>query len=225
MNRGIKFALSENLYLKDPQESNYGKRLLSHSIELMDDIGFEAFTFKKLAIEMKSVEASIYRYFENKHKLLTYLSCWYWEWVHYLIDIHTLNIEDPKSRLKQSINQLLNASRQSNMTAYINENLLHRLLVVEGVKTFHHHGVDDENDQGIFNSRRNLIKKIAQLIEAINPRFTYSRTLSSTLVDMAVNQIYYAEHFPRLTSLTNDEEKLIQLEEIMNHLTFSCIER
>lgn len=106
------------------------------------------------------------------------------------------------------------------MTACINQNLLYRLLVVEGVKTFNHHGVDDEINQGIFNSHRNLIKKIAQLIEAINLRFTYSRTLSSTLV-MAVNQIYDQEHFPRLTSLTNDKEKLIQLEEIMNHLTCS----
>lgn len=225
MTRGIKFVLSKHLYLKDPQESKYGKRLLMHSIELMDQIGLESFTFKKLALEMQSVEASIYRYFENKHKLLIYLSCWYWEWMHYLIDINTLNITDPEEQLRLSIHQLLNASNQSNMTEYINENLLHKLLVVEGVKTFHHHDIDDKNDQGIFKSRTDLVQKIAQIVDGITSDFNYSRTLASTIVDMAVNQIYYSEHLPQLSSLENSDSKLIQLEEIINHLTFSCIKQ
>ena len=49
---------------------------------------------------MKSTEASIYRYFENKHFLLIYLVSLYWEWVNYLIDIHVMNIRDPKQKLK-----------------------------------------------------------------------------------------------------------------------------
>lgn len=223
MNRGIKFSFSDRLYIKDPQETKFGKRLLSHSVELMDQLGFEAFTFKKLAIDMKSAEASIYRYFENKHKLLVFLSCWYWEWVHYLIDIHTLNIKSPQEQLRLTIHQLLHASQQSNMTEYINENLLHKLLVVEGVKAFHHHDIDDENSQGVFKSRKNLVEKIAQIITEIDEQFTYARTLASTMVDMADNQIYYVEHFPKLSSLTNTDDKLTQLEIIINHLAFSSI--
>ena len=105
MSRGIQFNLTENLYLKDPQNTAYGQRLLQNTVELMAQIGFESFTFKKLGNRMKSTETSVYRYFENKHKLLTYICCWYWEWVHYLIDIHTLNVNDPEEVLKIMILQ------------------------------------------------------------------------------------------------------------------------
>lgn len=223
MHRGIKFDFSDQIYLKDPQETKFGKKLLKHAVELMAQLGFEAFTFKKLAVEMQSAEASIYRYFENKHKLLLFLSCWYWEWVHYLIDINTLNIIHPEQRLRLTVHQLLHASKQSNMTEYVNENLLHKLLVVEGVKAIHNHDVDDENNQGVFKSRKNLVDKICQIINEINPQFEYSRTLASTMVDMAHNQIYYAEHLPRLSSIDNNDQKLIQLESIINHLAFSSI--
>jgi AcrR family transcriptional regulator len=223
MNRGIQFTLSSNLFLKDPQQSDFGRRILSHAVDLMASVGFEAFNFKKLAIEMNSAEASIYRYFENKHKLLVYLSCWYWEWVHYLIDINTLNIEDPVKRLRLTIHQLLHASQQSNMTDYINENRLHQLLVVEGVKAIHHSDVDDENDQGVFKSRSNLVEKIVDMIRAINHQFDYPKTLASTMVDMVDNQIYYAEHLPKLSSLKSDNTKLEQLEDIINHMAFACL--
>jgi AcrR family transcriptional regulator len=223
MIKGIKFSFSNHLYVKDPQETKYGKRLLSHTVELMAQIGFEAFTFRKLAVEMKSAEASIYRYFENKHQLLVFLSCWYWEWVHYLIHIHTLNIKSPEEQLKLTIHQLLHASEQSNMTEYINENLLHKLLVVEGVKAIHHHDVDDKNSHGMFKSRKELVDKIAQILLEINSQFTYAITLATTMVDMADNQIYYVEHLPKLSSLKNTDDKLNQLERIMNHLAFSSI--
>jgi len=84
--------LNDNLYLRDPQNINLGKRIIQYSIILIDEIGFEAFNFKKLAKRIKSTEASVYRYFENKHKLLVYLLCWYWEWMKFRIDFNTMNI-------------------------------------------------------------------------------------------------------------------------------------
>ena len=91
----IKMSLNKGLYLKEPQDSGLGRNIIKHSILLIDEIGFESFNFKKLAIRIKSTEASIYRYFENKHLLLLYLVSWYWEWVGYLININTMNIDDP----------------------------------------------------------------------------------------------------------------------------------
>ena len=96
----IQVSLNPGLYLKDPQESDLGKRIIQHSILLMEELGFEQFNFKKLAEAMGSTEASIYRYFENKHKLLTYLVSWYWEWLRYMIEIKTFNVEDPKKKLE-----------------------------------------------------------------------------------------------------------------------------
>ncbi len=222
MTRGIQFTFSEHLFIKDPQHTAFGKKLLEHSVILMADLGFESFTFKKLAKFMKSAEASVYRYFENKHKLLIYLNCWYWEWVHYLIDLHTMNVTDPDERLKIAIHELLNASNQSSMTACINESLLHEIVVIEGVKAFHFHEVDEENDHGVFRSQKDLVEKIANLILAVQPSFKYSRSLASTISNMAHNQIYYATHLPRLSSITGDH-KLDQIEEMINQFAFAIL--
>ena len=99
----IKFNLNKRLFLKDPQDSELGKKMIEHSIILFDKLGFEAFTFKKLAKAINSTEKSIYRYFENKHFMLLFLSSWYWEWVKYLIEINSRNIDDPERKLKIAI--------------------------------------------------------------------------------------------------------------------------
>jgi len=69
----ITIAINDSIYLRDPLKTSLGKRIIKNSILLIDDIGFEEFNFKKLAVFMNSTEASVYRYFENKYKLLTYL--------------------------------------------------------------------------------------------------------------------------------------------------------
>jgi hypothetical protein len=61
----IQMKLNEKLYLRDPQHTKLGRRIIQYSILLIDEIGFEAFTFKKLADRISSTEASVYRYFET----------------------------------------------------------------------------------------------------------------------------------------------------------------
>ena len=89
----IKISVPENIYIKDPESSELGKRIVKHSILLINDIGFDAFTFKKLGEKIGSNESSIYRYFESKHKLLLYLSSWYWAWIEYqlVFETHSIN--------------------------------------------------------------------------------------------------------------------------------------
>jgi AcrR family transcriptional regulator len=43
---------------------------VKNGLILINKIGFEEFTFKKLSIEISTTEASIYRYFENKHQII-----------------------------------------------------------------------------------------------------------------------------------------------------------
>jgi AcrR family transcriptional regulator len=74
----VSIKVNENVYLKNPENSDLGRKILSSSIDLIDDIGFEKFTFGKLAKLIKTSEASIYRYFDSKHKLLLYFASWYW---------------------------------------------------------------------------------------------------------------------------------------------------
>ncbi len=189
---GIKISLNDKLYLRDPQETTLGRRLIKEGILLIDEIGFEAFNFKKLATAMSSTEASVYRYFENKHFLLLYLVSWYWEWVNYLIDISIMNIEDPKRRLKIVIETIVYASKDNPSIDYVNESVLHRLIIAEGTKAYHTKAVDKENTEGFFINYKSLSSKIADVITEVNPKFPYPNTLASNLFEMANNHIYPA---------------------------------
>lgn len=197
----IKFELNASLYNRDPQETELGKKIIEHSILMIDEIGFEAFTFKKLANRIESAEKSIYRYFENKHLLLLFLTSWYWEWVHYLILINIKNIDDPKKKLNIAIENLVNATSENPMNKYINENILHKVVIKEGGKAYHINQIDEENKAGMFYSYKALVKVLSNIISEIKPTFLYSISLASNLFEMSNNQIYFAEHLPKLTSL------------------------
>lgn len=197
----IKFEINDSMFNRDPQETELGKKIMEHSILLIDEIGFESFTFKKLATKIGSAEKSIYRYFDNKHLLLLFLTSWYWEWVRYLIYINIKNVDDPKRKLEIAIINLVEATSENPMNKYINENALHQVVIKEGGKAYHVIDIDEENKAGLFYSYKTLVKLVGSFITEINPDFAYSTSLASNLFEMANNQIYFAEHLPKLTSL------------------------
>ena len=130
----FKIVVQESIYNKDPESSDLGKRIVKHSIELIDKIGFDCFTFKKLGEEIGSNESSIYRYFENKHKLLIYLSSWYWAWLEYQLVIETHSIQNPIDKLKKSIEITTKTTEEDSKYTHINEVLLNRIIIEENSK-------------------------------------------------------------------------------------------
>ena len=220
---GIKITLNKKLYLRDPQDSSLGKRIIKHSILLIDEIGFESFNFKKLAIQMESTEASVYRYFENKHMLLIYLVSWYWEWVSYLIDINTLNIESPQRRLKVIIKTLVFASKDNPSIDYVNESVLHKLIIAEGTKAYNTKEVDKDNTEGFFINYKKLSSKVAGVISEVNSEFPYPHALASNLFEMANNHIYFAQHLPRLTDVKVNGENFNEVEKMLEYFAFKLL--
>jgi hypothetical protein len=91
----LTIRINQQIYLKDPESSELGRKIISGSIDLIEQDGFEAFTFRKLAVYIGSTEASVYRYFENKHKILLYITSWYWGWLQYQVWINTMNLDSP----------------------------------------------------------------------------------------------------------------------------------
>ena len=217
MNIEIKISLNNGLYLKEPQDSKLGRKIIQHSILLIDEIGFEAFTFKKLAKEIQSTEASIYRYFENKHLLLIFLVNWYWEWVSYLIRFNTMNIKDPQERLQIIIHSFVFASIENPGVPYVNESKLHNIVICEGMKAYHTKKVDDENSKGFFKSYKDLAKSISIVIKEINPQFKYPFSLATNLFEMSNNQVYFAKHLPRLTDISIKNDNVNDVEVMLNY--------
>lgn len=199
----IKMKLNEKLYLRDPQETKLGRNIIQDSILMIDQMGFEDFTFKKLAERIDSTEASIYRYFENKHRLLLFLLSWYWEWLKYCIDLKILNIEDPRRRLRIALETLVDASHHDDpSTEHVNEAVLHRIVIAESAKGYYTKQVDTENEQGLFLNYKELCKSLQSMIVEINPNFPYPRALASTLMEMAKSHVYFSEHLPSLTDIS-----------------------
>lgn len=213
---GVMFIVTESsipagLYLKNPLQSNLGKKIISHSIILLDEIGFESFTFKKLAKAMGSNETSLYRYFENKHMLLLFLVVWYWNWVSYLIDYNTKNIDNPGHKLDLIIDNIVDATKENPSVEFVNEKILHRIMITESSKAYHTKNIDDENKDGFYSSYKSLIQKIADVILEIDSSFPYPHSFASNLFEMANNEIYFAEHLPRLTDITVEDENYDQV--------------
>lgn len=203
----ITFKLSDRLYLKDPERSDLGLRIIRESILLMDKIGFDDFTFKKLADEIGSTEASVYRYFENKHRLLVYLIDWYWTWLDYRIEYSVSNIQDPLEKLKKALRLLTEENKvDSNIPPHVDEPALQRIVTAEFEKTYLTKYVDDDNKEGLFLPYKMLCRRIATILTELNPQYRYPHTLVSTVLLSINHQLYYAKHLPSLTDILHDRE-------------------
>ncbi len=222
----VKINVPDNIYKRDPEQTELGRKIISQSIRLIDDLGFEAFTFKKLAKQISSTEASIYRYFENKHNLLVYLVSWYWSWLEYQIDYQTNNIEDPVKKLKIAIQIVAETFKRESIFSHIDEQALHRIVISESPKAYYTKSVDTENQYGFFRSYKSLCKKISAIMLEVKPDYPFAHALSSTVLESAHQQIFFSLHLPSLTELeVKTKEDYVKVVEYLNHLVFRQLEK
>jgi AcrR family transcriptional regulator len=205
----LKLQIPEKLFVKDPDSSELGKRILTHSIILIESLGFENFTFKKLGSEIGSPESTIYRYFENKHKLLLYLSSWYWGWLEYKVVFATANIESPEKQLENAICAICETVKQDQNFSHINEDLLQRIVISESSKAFLTKEVEQENKDGFFISYKNLIERIVRIVQTINPQYPHPKTLASTLLETHHMQKFFGNHMPSITDIGKNDDQVI----------------
>lgn len=220
----LQIEMNDALYLRNPEGTELGKKIIKYSIELIHKNGFESFTFKKLAEEINTTEAGVYRYFENKHKLLVYLAAWYWSWISYQIKYHTNNITDAEQKLKRVIKLLAKAVEDDEKTNYVDESRLHEIIISEGSKAYLTKQVEEDNKQQFFKPYKDLCANIGEIISAYNPKYKYPKSLASTIVEMAHFQNFFMYHLPSLTDfgMKKEENEII---DYLNDLVFSSLDR
>lgn len=196
----IIISVNDKLYVKNPETSDLGKKIIEQSILLIDDIGFENFTFKKLGEKINSNESSIYRYFESKHKLMLYLSSWYWGWIEYKLVFATNNVNNPLEKLKKAITIVTEKVNDESETTHINEAVLNRIIVQEFTKTLLTKEVDEENKEGFFIVYKRIINRIIEIIIEVNPNYLFAKSLASSIVEGALHQHFLKEHLKTITS-------------------------
>lgn len=196
----IIISVNEKLYVKNPETSALGKKIIEHSILMIDQIGFENFTFKKLGESIGSNESSIYRYFESKHKLMLYLSSWYWGWIEYKLVFATNNILDPLEKLKKAIIIVTEKIEDDSTTAHINESILNKIIIAEFTKTLLTKEVDEENKEGFFLVYKRIINRLIEMITLVNPNYLFAKSLASSIVEGALHQHFLKDHLKTITN-------------------------
>lgn len=219
----IQMKLNTKLYLRDPQLTELGRNIISNSIMLIEKLGFEEFTFKKLAAAINSTEASIYRYFENKHNLLVYLVSWYWAWLEYQIDFKTNNIPSPEKKLHIFIDIIAESSVNDPDTLHIDEALLHKIVISESSKVYLTKQVDEENKEGFFANYKSLCRKVADIITEIDPKYPYPRSLATTLIETAHGQLFFAQHLPSLSEVKKGTDTNQQIAQLLLHMVSNLL--
>ena len=202
----LKVNVNQNLYLIDPYSSSLGKKIVVNSIDLINSIGFEKFTFRKLGEKIKSPEASVYRYFKSKDQLLSYLVSWYWGWMEYKLVFVTANIESAEVSLQKAIELISIKNHKKENIDGIEIDKLINIIISESAKSYLTKEVTRANKEGAFLNYKNFVSRIVKIINKINPKYKFPNMLISTIIEGAHLQFFFAEHLPRLTNKHNSKD-------------------
>lgn len=216
----VRIQVEESLYLKDPQSSELGKKIIKGSVDLICELGFEQFTFKKLAAKISSTEASVYRYFESKNKVLLYLSNWYWSWLEYRMVFTINNLPSADEKLTKAIYLLTEQVTEDGNFEHINEIKLNQILLSESLKSYLTKDVDSNNKDGAFMPYKNIVNRITEIILEINPNYKYPHMLISTVIEGAHLQRHFATYLPKLTDVVKGEDAVT---EFYSQIVFKAI--
>jgi AcrR family transcriptional regulator len=220
----LQIKMNEALFLRNPESSELGKKIIKHSTQLIYKNGFESFTFKKLAEDIGTTEASVYRYFENKHKLLVYLVAWYWGWLEFQISFQTNNIQDPVVKLVHIIKLLASTVDDDEQTSHVNERLLHQIIISEGSKAYLTKQVSEDNKQHFFKPYKDLCSVISHIILECNSDYKYPRSLASTIIEMAHFQNFFMNNLPSLTDFGKSKEET-EIISFLNDLVWKSLKK
>ncbi|WP_296316952.1 TetR/AcrR family transcriptional regulator [Winogradskyella sp. UBA3174] len=200
----LKISVPDKIYIKDPESSDLGKRIIENSILLIEEIGFDSFTFKKLGVRIGSNESSIYRYFESKHKLLLYLTSWYWAWLEYQLVFATFNMPNKQEQLTKAIEVVTKTIKVDKTFSHINEVVLNRIIINEYSKSYLTKEVDSENKEGYFVVYKRLIMRLSEMIAGVSKDYEFPSSLASTIVEGALHQHFLKVHFSSITNCDKD---------------------
>lgn len=221
MQLDVRIKMNEKLYIRNPEDSTVGKRIVSQGLILINKLGFDDFTFKKLAKEIGTTEATIYRYFENKHRLLVYLTTWWWSFFEYKVMFSLNNITDPQTKIKTIITLLVIEPDKNQKSDYIKEFEAYNLVKCESSKAYLTRSVTKDNKDRLFKPYKDLCGCISAIIKEYNPKYKHPNSLASTLLEMSHAQKFFMENLPLLTDMPQpDDKKLIQF---LEHLVFSAL--
>lgn len=196
------FRPDHALFLKDPESSELGRSILEKGLALMSRLGLEAFTFKKLAAEIGSTEVSLYKYFPNKQRLLQYYYQLYWLWLRQLCGRLAEKASTPREAVVTTLEAISGIWPKDIPALQLDPALLRQLIIDEGMKSYLHKHVDEDNAQRLFAPYKALSAFVAELLVAVRKDVPMPRSFATTMIDLAHSLPFAIEHLPSLTELS-----------------------
>lgn len=213
------FSPSAHLYVRDPRSTEVGQALLREGATLFLELGLEGFTARKLADRADTTEATVYKYFKNKHRLLQYYFQLYWMWLEQQIKVFTAVLETPEQRLIKAVEIICDIPEVAADPGVVSKDTLRELVKSEGSKAYHTVQVDADNALRLFAPYKHLVAFLAERITAVRPAEPYPQALATTLLEMAHALEYYALHLPSLTGFSQKAPQAGLKDYIVNLLT------
>lgn len=217
----LQIKVSEDLYIKDPNSSDLGQSIVKQGLFLIHEGGLENFTFGKLAKALKTTESSIYRYFENKHKLLLYLTSVYWGWLEYNLVFATANISDNEQCLREAIKSLCVITREDMEVQNLSTKQLQNVAILESSKIYLTKEAKQKDEKGLFQGYERLCERISVLIKQLDPDYAFPHSLASTVVESIHHQLFFSRHISSLSDIQEDEGE--QLSDFIEQLIFPSL--
>lgn len=201
------FSLSSDLYLRDPLSSDKGKAIIKEGAPLILKTGLEAFNARKLAEVAGITEATVYKYFANKQKMLQYYFQLYWTWLEQQIKVFTAVEDNAHQKLLKAVRILSEMPTVAADPGLVTKEDLRQLVVKEGAKAYHHAEVDADNAKKLFAAYKSVTRLLAEMILAVDPQHPYPYSIATTCIEMAHSLEFYRDHLPSLTDFPLDQDQ------------------
>lgn len=214
--------LNPKLYKKDPNSSDLGKRISQESLLFFSEVGFDGFTFKKLAERLNTTESSIYRYFDNKHRLLIYLIAHHWLWLEHQMYFHMNAFSSPTDQLNKAIEILCYSEELPWPFEHLDRKALQKVLVEASLRAYYSDEVDNENNDGLFSDYKRLNKMLSLLLSQCAPHYAYPKAMISTIFETIHSQQFYAVHLPSLTDLNPEKGHIFKFVQLLINNCMAC---
>ena len=111
----------------------------------------------------------------------------------------TNGIPNAEEKLIKALEIVTRTIKEDSSFSHINEVLLSNIVVNEYSKSYLVKEVDEENKNGYFIIYKRLVKRIQEMIHAVNPEYAFPKSLASTVLEGALHQHFLKEHFKSIT--------------------------
>lgn len=217
------YPANENFFLRNPESTELGRTIVFRSIQMVAQLGIEQFTFKKLAQEINSNEASIYRYFENKHKLLIYLISIYWDILNIKIRFNTQNLPRPSDKIHKLLDVLTGVVHAEPAINNVDTASLHEIVVSESAKAYLTKNIENEMREGLFLSYEKVVLTIAKLFQEANPDYEFPKAMAINLLETTYEQLFFSLHLNSLTELKEEELNSSTVKRFLQSIIFPVL--